>query len=142
ATIAYEVLAGAAPFESWAPQERANAQVRAEPPPASSRNRWLDPATDAVLLRGLAKDPSERWQTCVEMVDAIEAALAGRGATAPQPAARAWPAPAPPTPGPPTPAPAARRRWPWVVGIGALVLAAAALAFWRLTQQVSPTVDL
>src|SRR5919198_340403 len=57
ATMAYEMLAGAVPFEGDNVLEVLYAHVHREPPPASSRNKELGPAVDAVLSRGLDKDP-------------------------------------------------------------------------------------
>ena len=142
ATIAYEVLVGAAPFEGWPPQERADAQVRATPPPPSSRNRWLDQGVDAVLLRGLAKDAGARWQSCTEMVDGIEGALRGRPVAGPAPPPLARPAPRA-RQAPPPPVQPGSRRSSWVgAGVVGLLVIAAALAVWLLTRQSSPSLSL
>jgi serine/threonine protein kinase len=133
-TIAYTVLTGVAPFESLSPEERANAQLGALPPAPSSRNHWLDESVDSVLLRGLAKDPTARWGSCGQMVEALEAALARR----PQP-----PPPFPPPIPPAQPARAAprRSRWPWVlIGLAAAVLVG--FLIWYLTQSNSPSLSL
>ena len=74
-TIAYEYLTGATPFDAEDPLEVLFAQVHREPPPASSRKPELSPAVDAVLKRGLAKDPAERWASGAEMLAALRAAL-------------------------------------------------------------------
>jgi eukaryotic-like serine/threonine-protein kinase len=76
-TMAYEFLAGAIPFEGEGMLELLYAHVHREPPAASTRNPELSPAVDAVLARGLAKDPSLRWETSSAMVAALRAALAG-----------------------------------------------------------------
>jgi serine/threonine-protein kinase len=133
ATIAYEVLTGVAPFESWPPEERAGAQQRAVPPPPSGHNHWLGQEVDGVLLRGLAKEPNARWPSCAEMVEALEAAFIRRQAVAPPPVAQA----------PPRPAPRPHRRWPWVVaGAVALVVIAAAITIWLLAGQSPPALSL
>jgi hypothetical protein len=77
ATIAYEVLTGVIPFESEALLELLYAQVHRDPPVPSSRNSTLAPAADAVIMRGLAKDPEARWPSSAAFVDALEAALSG-----------------------------------------------------------------
>src|SRR6266566_3944784 len=75
ATIAYEMLAGVIPFDGEGLLELLYAQVHREPLPPSERNRSLPPKVDAVIMRGLAKDPAARWQTATEFVDALAAAL-------------------------------------------------------------------
>jgi predicted Ser/Thr protein kinase len=81
-TMAYEFLAGSIPFEGEGMLELLYAHVHREPPAASSRNPELSPAVDAVLARGLAKDPVARWATGSEMVAALRAALAGEAEAA------------------------------------------------------------
>ena len=76
ATIAYEMLAGAIPFDGEALMELLYAQVHREPSPPSSRDASLGPEVDAVIMRGLAKDPAARWESCARFVDALAAALA------------------------------------------------------------------
>ncbi|HEV2036490.1 MAG TPA: serine/threonine-protein kinase [Candidatus Dormibacteraeota bacterium] len=78
ATMAYEMLTGAIPFEGEGVLELMYAHVHREPPPPSSRNAALTPAVDAVIMRGLAKDPQKRWESCESFVVALTAALAGQ----------------------------------------------------------------
>jgi len=147
ATIAYQLLVDRTPFEGE-PRTVINAQLRAEPPAPSLRNRALPEAADTVLLRGLAKDPRARWQTCGELVEALACAVSPvRPAPAvarvdrparppravPLQAAPADPAPlpepqvqpAPPGPGALEPAaptaPRPRRRVRWRLGLAVLV---------------------
>ncbi len=75
ATIAYEMLTGVIPFDGEGLMELLYAQVHREPPPPSSRNSALNPRVDAVIMRGLSKDPAARWETCTAFVDALGAAL-------------------------------------------------------------------
>ena len=84
ATIAYEMLTGVIPFDGEGLLELLYAHVHREPPPPSTRNSSLGPRVDAVIMRGLAKDPSARWESCSAMVDALSAALTHR----PEPVAR------------------------------------------------------
>jgi serine/threonine-protein kinase len=76
ATMAYEMITGTIPFEGEGVLELLYAHVHRDPPPPSSRNAELDGAVDSVIMRGLAKDPAARWQSCAEFVDALAAALA------------------------------------------------------------------
>jgi hypothetical protein len=82
ASIAYEMLTGVIPFDGEGLLELLYAQVHREPLPPSERNSSLPPKVDAVIMRGLAKDPAARWQTATEFVDALAAALT-HGAPAP-----------------------------------------------------------
>jgi serine/threonine protein kinase len=75
ATIAYEMLTGVIPFDGEGLLEILYAQVHREPLPPSSRNSSLRPKVDAVIMRGLAKDPAARWESCTAFVDALSAAL-------------------------------------------------------------------
>ena len=77
ATIAYEMLTGAIPFDGEALMELLYAQVHRDPPLPSSRNAALGSQVDAVIMRGLSKDPDARWESCTAFVDALGAALAG-----------------------------------------------------------------
>ena len=83
ATIAYEMLTGVIPFDGEALMELLYAQVHREPAPPSSRYPDLGPEVDTVIMRGLAKDPAARWETCTAFVDALGAALAAPVAAAP-----------------------------------------------------------
>jgi tRNA A-37 threonylcarbamoyl transferase component Bud32 len=75
ACLLYECLVGEVPFR------RANdiAVIYAhleEPVPKASERAPLPAAVDAVLERGTAKLPDERWQTCSALVEAARSALA------------------------------------------------------------------
>ena len=78
ATMAYEMLTGAIPFEGEGVLELMYAHVHRDPPPPSSRNAGLSPSVDAVIMRGLAKDPQARWESCEAFAVALTAALAGQ----------------------------------------------------------------
>src|SRR5205085_814312 len=70
AVVAYELLTGTRPFEAEHFAAQARAHVEDPVPPASARERELSPAVDAVLERGLAKDPGDRWPSSVQFVGA------------------------------------------------------------------------
>src|SRR5438046_8711638 len=80
ATIAYEMLTGVIPFDGEARMELLYAQVHRSPQPPSARLAALGPAVDAAIMRGLAKNPTERWESCAAFVDALEDALAAEPA--------------------------------------------------------------
>jgi serine/threonine protein kinase len=75
ATVAYELLAHRVPFSGEGVLEMLYAQVHRQPPPATSQNPELGAAVDEVLGRGLAKAPEARWESCAELIGALERAL-------------------------------------------------------------------
>ncbi|HEX6548285.1 MAG TPA: serine/threonine-protein kinase [Candidatus Dormibacteraeota bacterium] len=75
ATLAYELITGQLPYEAEGVLEVLYAHVHRDPLPPSARRPDLAPAVDQVLLRGLARDPEQRWASCGEMVEALDAAL-------------------------------------------------------------------
>ena len=82
ATIGYEMLTGVIPFNGEALMELLYAQVHREPTHPSEHDASLGPHVDAVIMRGLAKDPASRWESCAAFVDALAAALNGLAAPA------------------------------------------------------------
>ena len=70
--ILYELLTGVVPFEGETAVAIAFKQVSAEPLPPSALNPALPPALDAVVLRALAKDPSQRYADADELIAALE----------------------------------------------------------------------
>src|SRR4051794_14381780 len=84
AVVAYELLTSTRPFEAEHFAAQARAHVEDPVPPASSRAVVdLSPAVDAVLERGLAKDPKDRWDSSEAFVSALERTLASREQTTP-----------------------------------------------------------
>ena len=77
AVAAFELLAGERPFEAQHFAAQARQHIEAERPYASERDRTLPPAVDDVLIRGMAKEPDERFETAGEFVDSMETALSG-----------------------------------------------------------------
>ena len=155
-TIAYEMFTGVIPFDGEALMELLYAQVHRYPSAPSARDQSLGPHVDAVVMRGLAKNPSERWESCTAFVNALDAALAvtstAGGATmvmappavATRPlaaaavaaAATVAVAPAPP----PMPAPPHPRRVPWrvlamVAGVLILLVAVLGVVAWSANHR-------
>ncbi len=81
AVIAYELLTGQKPFAGYSLASIVYKACNELPPPASSCNPSLPPATDAVLDRALAKDPAARYANVVQFVYALETSLANSGWT-------------------------------------------------------------
>jgi len=152
--VLYEMLTGKVPFTGDTPLEIAMKHLSEVPVPPSETREDVPEDLDYIVLRALAKDPEDRYQTAEEMdadlarvqrglsvssetADAATAVLAGAGISgaptiiAPRPAA-------PPTAPPRTPpagyygyeGPPRRSRsiWPWI--LVAILLAAAGVAAW------------
>ncbi len=77
AVVAYELLTGARPFDAEHFAAQARAHIEDPVPPASSRAAGGSGAVDAVLERGLAKEPGDRWGSAAEFVDALARTLDG-----------------------------------------------------------------
>ncbi len=124
AVVAYELLTGSRPFEAEHFAAQARAHVEDPPPPASSRDPELSTAVDAVLERGLAKDPADRWPSAAEFVDGLERTV-GREPTRPTRRLADGPPPARRSSvATPTPPGRRRRGAPLLAGLAALVLLA------------------
>jgi eukaryotic-like serine/threonine-protein kinase len=73
--ILYEALTGRVPFEADSAVAVAMKQVSQTPLRPSSINPRVSPALDAVVMRALAKDPGERFQSADAFIAALDAAL-------------------------------------------------------------------
>jgi eukaryotic-like serine/threonine-protein kinase len=82
AVIAFELLAGRVPFSAESPLAVLHQHVVMPPPPLSSVLPGTSVAVDAVLARGLAKKPEDRFGSCGAFVAALCAALAVPGVAA------------------------------------------------------------
>src|SRR5438094_8228601 len=154
--VLYEMLTGTVPFTGDTPLEIAMKHLSEVPVPPSELRDDVPDDLDLVVLRALAKDPEDRYQTAEEMnadlariqrglsvssetTDAATAVLAGAGISgAPTIIAPRATQVAPPQPPPPTP-PAAyygyegpprrsRSLWPWLLVL--VLLAGAGAAAW------------
>ncbi|KRE27280.1 serine/threonine protein kinase [Mycobacterium sp. Soil538] len=65
--VLYEILTGEPPFVGDSPVAVAYQHVREDPVPPSARNADISPDLDAVVLKALAKNPDNRYQTAAEM---------------------------------------------------------------------------
>ena len=77
AVMAYEMLTGTLPFQEGGVLEVMYAQVHMEPAVPSMVNHGLPAKVDAVIMRGMAKEPAARWERCADFVAALEKALNG-----------------------------------------------------------------
>ncbi|MFF9485826.1 protein kinase [Streptomyces sp. NPDC014676] len=63
----FQLVTGRLPFDADSPLAIAYAHVQEEPPVASSINRSLPPAVDALITRALKKNPNERFPSAESM---------------------------------------------------------------------------
>ncbi|MDQ3035345.1 MAG: protein kinase [Myxococcota bacterium] len=69
--ILYECLTGRVPFEGDNYHQLLQAILRTPPPPPSSIAPDIDPALEAVIMKSIAKDPADRYQSAAEMLAAL-----------------------------------------------------------------------
>jgi serine/threonine-protein kinase len=65
--VLYEILTGEPPFIGDSPVAVAYQHVREDPVPPSQRHNGISAELDAVVLKALAKNPDNRYQTAAEM---------------------------------------------------------------------------
>jgi eukaryotic-like serine/threonine-protein kinase len=65
--VLYEMLTGEPPFVGDSPVAVAYQHVREDPVPPSRRHEGISADLDAVVLKALAKNPENRYQTAAEM---------------------------------------------------------------------------
>jgi len=73
--LLYELLTGRPPFTGDSPIAIAYQHVRENPVPPSKVNPEIPGFVDSVVLRAMAKDPAQRYQSAVDMRSDIEQAL-------------------------------------------------------------------
>ena len=150
------------PYNGDTPVEIAMKHLSAVPEPPSTKRPEVPPELDAVVLRALAKNPDDRFQSVEEMdadlnaiskgmeisattTDAATTVLAGAGLSAPTMISRAPTRVVPPprtgAPVPPPPdyydygrSPGRRPVWPWLLSIA--LIAAVGIALFIVYQQL------
>ena len=95
----FHLVTGKVPYTGASTDAVIDAHFNAPPPRISQIREGVPPAVDAVVARGLAKTPAERFATCKEFATALKSAFS---APVGRPAPRPVPRPAPPgyVPGP------------------------------------------
>jgi eukaryotic-like serine/threonine-protein kinase len=158
--VLYEMLTGSVPFSGETPVEIAMKHLSDAPRPPSTVRPDISPDLDMIVLRALAKDPDDRFQSAEEM-DAELARVAGGGSVTTETADAATAvlsgaalATAPTTIAPPRRPPGARRTtayryeepptrrrpiWPWLLALLLVVVAGIAgwYAFGRIQDSLS-----
>jgi eukaryotic-like serine/threonine-protein kinase len=76
--VLFELLCGHPPFVGDSPVSVAYQHVREEPKAPSVSNRDVSPAIDSIVLKALAKNPLNRYQSAAEMRADMLRAAAGR----------------------------------------------------------------
>ena len=162
--VLYELLTGKVPFTGDSPVEIAMKHLSGRPEAPSVHRPEVPRDLDLVVLRALAKDPDERYQTADEMdadLARIEQGLSVSSRTAEAetrimtaataivpPAAAAtrqhvsYPPPAPPPPvyyDVDEPPPRRRSLWPWLVAL--LLVAGAIVAGAYVYDQIQDELD-
>jgi serine/threonine-protein kinase len=79
--LMYELLVGRPPFTGESPVSVAYQHVREAPVPPSQLDPAIGPDIDAIVLKALAKEPDDRYQSAREMKSDITRVLAGEQAT-------------------------------------------------------------
>jgi beta-lactam-binding protein with PASTA domain/predicted Ser/Thr protein kinase len=155
--VLYEMLTGNVPFSGESPVEIAMKHLSDTPRPPSSIRPEIPPDLDMVVLRALAKNPDDRFQTAEEMdaelahiadggsvtaitADAATAVLSGTSlANAPTAIASPRRERRPSTYRYQEPPPRRRTIWPWLLAI--LGLVAALLAGWFAYGRIQDTLS-
>ena len=156
--VLYEMVTGSVPFTGDSPVEIAMKHLSDTPRPPSTIRPEIPPDLDMVVLRALAKNPDDRFQTAEEMdaelahiaaggsvtaitADAATAVLSGTSLASAAPTAIAAPRRErrPGTYRYPDPPPRRRTIWPWLLAI--LGLVAALLAGWFAYGRIQDTLS-
>jgi len=116
AVVAFELLAGARPYENENATAEAAAHVHAPIPVLSQVAPGVPPQVDSVFRQALAKEPDDRYSSCARFVSALRLAFQdAAGSTRVVYGQR-------------TPQPRPRRTWPLVLSLLLLAAAGAAAA--------------
>lgn len=75
--IAFHLLTGQPPFTGTTIASTMSAHLTKPVPSISTVNQQLPAKTDAIFERVLAKNPDDRYQSCVEFVTALQEAVGG-----------------------------------------------------------------
>lgn len=82
--VLYEILTGEAPFVGDSPVAVAYQHVREDALPPSRKHAGISPELDAVVLKALAKNPENRYQSAADMRADLIRVHSGQTPTAPK----------------------------------------------------------
>jgi serine/threonine-protein kinase len=126
--VLYEMLTGRVPFDDPSPVTVAYKQVKEDPVPPSALDPEIPPALEAVVMKAMAKNPANRYQSAQEMKADLLRFLEGMPVSA-TPVLQESPSAGP------IAAPAAQnvtygKKWIWALAavVGVLVIAGIVLA--------------
>jgi serine/threonine protein kinase len=71
--VFFEIFTGELPFKGETPMALVVAHIQQQPPRPHDVNPKIPPELEAVILKGLQKDPAKRWQTTDEILEALSA---------------------------------------------------------------------
>src|SRR5579875_1089661 len=80
--LLYELVTGVPPFQGDSPVAVAYQDVRENPLPPSARNAELPRTVDSIVMKALAKNPLNRYQSAGDMRADLQRALANQPVTA------------------------------------------------------------
>jgi len=89
--LLYELLTGRPPFTGDSPVAIAYQHVRENPIPPSRVDPEIPSWADSIVLKAMAKDPADRYQSAAEMRTDIQRALSGVPVAAPPQTAEMYP---------------------------------------------------
>jgi eukaryotic-like serine/threonine-protein kinase len=143
--VLYEMLAGRPPFSGDSPVAIAYKHVREDPVHPSNTNPDVPPSLDAVVMKAMAKNPDNRYQTADEFRQDLERAAAGLPTVATpllladptEVVTRQAEGTAVMTGVPPGEEPERKRRW-WIAVLVILLLVALGVAAYFLVQALLP----
>lgn len=67
--LAYEMVTGNAPFRGESVYKTMTQRLKTDPPPPSEFRAECDPRLDAIILKAMARNPVERYQSAAEMAE-------------------------------------------------------------------------
>jgi hypothetical protein len=83
--VLYELLTGRPPFDAETHMATATIRLTANPAPPGSLRPGIPRGLEAIVMKALARDPNERFQTAEEMSAALERVAPDQGGTRSRP---------------------------------------------------------
>jgi eukaryotic-like serine/threonine-protein kinase len=80
--VLYELITGRPPFQAETNLAAATMRLTTEPRPPGALRSGIPRSLDAAVMRALARDPEDRYQSAEEMSETLERAMPGSGPAA------------------------------------------------------------